>query len=222
MLQSCLDCAQRSDRVFCDLPPDALQEFDGIKSLQDYPKGTVLFREGQPNRGIFLLCKGRVRISVCSEDGRRMNLRTASAGEVLGMSAALSGGLYEVTAEATEPLQVAVVRRPTDDCLACHGDKTMTTNEVGSRRQKTVSLFVDGKKFAASIHGSLSCTNCHADLEGKELPHDAPLGKVQCGTCHTDEFKTAFASLARQGDRPWRRSGAALRGPATAITTSSR
>ncbi|MGA2002112.1 MAG: cyclic nucleotide-binding domain-containing protein [Terriglobales bacterium] len=111
MLQSCLDCAQRSDRVFCDLPPDALQEFDGIKSLQDYPKGTVLFREGQPNRGIFLLCKGRVRISVCSEDGRRMNLRTASAGEVLGMSAALSGGLYEVTAEATEPLQVAVVRR---------------------------------------------------------------------------------------------------------------
>lgn len=111
MTQSCLDCAQHSDRVFCDLPPDVLQEFDGIKSVEECSKGGVLFREGQPNRGIFLICKGRVRISVCAEDGRRMNLRIASAGEVLGMSAALSGGSYEVTAEAIEPLQVAAVRR---------------------------------------------------------------------------------------------------------------
>src|SRR5215831_6893674 len=56
-----------------------------------------------------------------------------------------------------------------DDCLACHGDKTMTTKRGG----RTVSLFVDGKKFATSIHAAFSCTNCHADLEGKDLPHDA-------------------------------------------------
>lgn len=111
MSQSCLDCAQRSDRVFCDLAPDALQEFDGIKSLQTFPRETVLFREDQPARGVFLLCSGRVRLSVCSESGRRMTLRTASAGEVLGLSAALSGGCYEVTAEALETLQIAQVRR---------------------------------------------------------------------------------------------------------------
>jgi len=111
MSQSCLDCAQRSDRVFCDLAPDALQEFDGIKSLETCPKGAVLFREGQAARGVFLLCQGRVRLSVCSETGQRMTLRVASAGEVLGMSAALSGRPYQVTAEALEPLQVAHVRR---------------------------------------------------------------------------------------------------------------
>jgi CRP/FNR family transcriptional regulator, cyclic AMP receptor protein len=111
MSQSCLDCGQRSDRVFCDLAPDALQEFDGIKSLQTYPRGTVLFREGQPARGIFLLCDGRVRLSVCAEDGRRLTLRVASAGEVLGLSAALSGGCYQVTAEVLDPVQVAQVRR---------------------------------------------------------------------------------------------------------------
>jgi CRP/FNR family transcriptional regulator len=111
MSQSCLDCGQRSDRVFCDLAPDALHEFDGIKSLQTCPRGTVLFRESQPARGVFLLCEGRVRLSVCSESGRRMTLRVASAGEVLGMSAALAGGCYQITAEALEPLQVAHVRR---------------------------------------------------------------------------------------------------------------
>jgi len=111
MSQSCLDCGQRSDRVFCDLAPEALQEFDGIKSLQTYPRGTVLFREGHPARGVFLLCTGRVRLSVCSENGRRMTLRIAAAGEVLGLSAALAGGSYEITAEALEPVQVAQVRR---------------------------------------------------------------------------------------------------------------
>ncbi len=111
MSPSCLDCAQRSDRVFCDLELDALEAFDGIKSAQTCPKGTVLFREGQAARGIFLLCQGRVRLSVCSESGRRMSLRVATSGEVLGLSAAVAGGHYEVTAEALEELQVGVVRR---------------------------------------------------------------------------------------------------------------
>lgn len=111
MSQSCLDCVQRSDRVFCDLEPDALTVFDGIKSAQTCPRGTVLFREGQAARGVFLLCEGRVRLSVCSESGRRMTLRTATAGEALGLSASLAGGHYEVTAEAVENVRFAAVRR---------------------------------------------------------------------------------------------------------------
>jgi CRP/FNR family transcriptional regulator, cyclic AMP receptor protein len=111
MSQSCLDCPQRLDRLFCDLEPEALEEFDGIKSLQTYPRGAVLFREGQNARGVFLICEGRVRLSVCSESGRRMTLRTASPGDVLGLSAALSGGLYEITAEVIEPVKAAEIRR---------------------------------------------------------------------------------------------------------------
>ncbi|HKM82391.1 MAG TPA: hypothetical protein VJY15_15690 [Candidatus Acidoferrum sp.] len=56
-----------------------------------------------------------------------------------------------------------------------------------TRGGKTVSRYVDGKKFATSVHGSLGCTGCHADLEGKELPHETPLARVNCGTCHETE-----------------------------------
>jgi CRP/FNR family transcriptional regulator, cyclic AMP receptor protein len=111
MSHSCLDCAQRSEGVFCDLEPDALAAFNGIKATRTCPKGTVLFREGQPARGVFLLCEGRVRLSLCSESGRRMTVRVAGAGEVLGLSAAVSSGRYEVTAEALEGVQVAAVSR---------------------------------------------------------------------------------------------------------------
>lgn len=78
-----------------------------------------------------------------------------------------------------------------DDCLACHSDKTMTTK----RGARTVSLFVDGKKFSSSVHAALSCTSCHADLEGKDLPHGTPVARVQCGTCHADEQKQHANSL---------------------------
>jgi uncharacterized protein with PIN domain len=66
------------------------------------------------------------------------------------------------------------------ECLDCHSDRTLT----GVRGGKSVAVFVDGKRFAASAHGSLSCVACHADLEGKDLPHAEELAPVDCGTCH--------------------------------------
>jgi len=78
-----------------------------------------------------------------------------------------------------------------DTCLACHGDRTLTTK----RGSRTVSLFVDGKKFSGSVHGALGCTACHADLEGKDLPHSTPLAKVNCGSCHTVEGEQHARSL---------------------------
>lgn len=109
--ESCLDCQQRPERVFCDLPAETLQAFDGIKTFFQFARGAKLFREGQPPRGVYVLCEGRARISVCSESGRRLTLRIAGPGEVLGVSASLSGEPYEVTAEMLDPARVAVVKR---------------------------------------------------------------------------------------------------------------
>ena len=106
-----MDCVQRKDRFFCDLPVGALQAFDLIKSVAAYPRGAVLFRQGEAARGIFLLCDGRARLSVCSESGKRLTLRIVGPGEVLGLSACLSGGPCEVTAEMLDHSQVAVVKR---------------------------------------------------------------------------------------------------------------
>jgi len=109
--QSCLDCALRPDRVFCDLPDNVLAALDAMKSNIVCPRGTVLFRERQPAKGVFVLCEGRARLSVCSESGKRLTLHIAAPGEVLGLSAALSGGPYEVSAELLDNAQVAMVKR---------------------------------------------------------------------------------------------------------------
>ena len=109
--QSCLGCALRPDRVFCDLPTNVLKALDNVKSTIACPRNSVLFREGQPARGVFVLCEGRAKLSVCSESGKRLTLHIAVPGEVLGLSAALSGTAYEVTAELLDNAQVAMVKR---------------------------------------------------------------------------------------------------------------
>src|SRR5437868_14041981 len=111
IVESCLTCKLRADRLFCDLNTAALQSFEGIKYATAYPKGAVLFVEGQAPRGIFVLCKGRVKLSICATDGKTLILKIAEPGEVLGLSATVSGKPYELTAETIDPFQVNFVKR---------------------------------------------------------------------------------------------------------------
>lgn len=109
--QSCLTCDFRPDRVFCDMPTESLKAFDEIKSVATYPRNTILFAEGRPVRGIYLLCDGRAKLSICSDSGRRLTLRVAGPGEVLGLGAVLSNTPYELTAELLDASQIVFIRR---------------------------------------------------------------------------------------------------------------
>lgn len=111
IIENCLSCKMRAEHIFCDLPAGALHSFETIKYATAYPKGAVLFVEGQSPRGIFVLCKGRVKLSICSTDGKTLILKIAEPGEVLGLSATVSGKSYELTAETIDPCQVNFVKR---------------------------------------------------------------------------------------------------------------
>jgi CRP/FNR family transcriptional regulator len=111
LVESCITCGLREERVFCDLPATAIEAFEDIKQATAYPPGAVLFVEGQSPRGIFVLCQGSVKLSVDSPNGRTMIVKLAEPGEVLGLSATISGRSYEATAETLDPCQVNFVKR---------------------------------------------------------------------------------------------------------------
>ena len=111
IIESCLICKTRTEQFFCDLPGAALQAFETIKYATAYPKGAVLFVERQVPRGIFILCKGQVKLSLCAFDGKTLITKIAEPGEVLGLSATVSGEPYLLSAETLEPCQVNFVKR---------------------------------------------------------------------------------------------------------------
>jgi CRP/FNR family transcriptional regulator, cyclic AMP receptor protein len=104
--ESCLNCSQRSLRLFCNLDEHALRAFDQIGAHLSLAGRAILFDEGDRPNGIFVICSGRVKLSCTSRDGRTMILRIADSGDVLGLSAALGKVPYEVTAETLEPTRL--------------------------------------------------------------------------------------------------------------------
>lgn len=116
VIEDCIACPMRKDRLFCNLPEGALAGLDAISSSATYPGGSVLFVEGQSSRGVFILCNGHVKLFGTSSSGKALIFRIAEPGEIIGLPSTLSGKPYELTAEALEPIQANFIRR--DDFLS--------------------------------------------------------------------------------------------------------
>lgn len=111
VIENCLTCPIRENRMFCNLPPDALRTLQSLKATSIYPKGAMLCLEGQQPRGIFILCTGRAKLCTTSAEGKSIILRIAEPGEVLGLTAAVSNIPYEATVETLEPSQANFISR---------------------------------------------------------------------------------------------------------------
>lgn len=76
---------------------------------KSYPKGAVLFLEGGSASGVFILRRGRVKLSTCSTDGKVITVGIATPGDVLGLGAVMNSGRYETAAEALEDCSVDLI-----------------------------------------------------------------------------------------------------------------
>lgn len=111
IVDSCSSCKLRQSNYFCSLSAPVLKAFDEIKHTTSYPKGAVIFTEGQTARGAYILCQGRAKVSITSAEGRTLILRIAEPGDVLGLHSCVTGNPHEVTVETLQPAQLAFVAR---------------------------------------------------------------------------------------------------------------
>jgi hypothetical protein len=67
-----------------------------------------------------------------------------------------------------------------DDCLACHGEASLSTERKG----RSVSLHTDRAVLEASPHRDLACVDCHTGFDPASLPHAPKIVPVDCLACH--------------------------------------
>src|SRR5277367_1778303 len=113
--RDCSTCKDKRAGFLCHLSPAAFEEFLAIRHTLTYPAGSILFLEKEQARGLLLLCSGKVKLSFSSSAGKTLVLRIAKPGDVLGLSAVMSGNAHEVTAEVLQPVQVTFI--PKEDFL---------------------------------------------------------------------------------------------------------
>jgi predicted CXXCH cytochrome family protein len=115
---------------------------------------------------------------------------------------------------ATVPSAFAAGEKPSaadQQCLGCHGAAGM---EKKLANGETLSLQVPGDMFAKSVHSSVGCAGCHADIDlGSHPPSKKDIKSARsyavtasevCKTCHADKFqqweKSIHAALVRAGN----------------------
>src|ERR1700722_951781 len=99
------------NKVPCGLPVNVAEAIEQEAVTTSYPTGAVLFAEGQVPRGIFIVRRGRVKLSICGSDGRTLILRIVEPGCPLGVAAVVSARQYEATAETQEPSEISFLRQ---------------------------------------------------------------------------------------------------------------
>ena len=108
---NCQACTVREQRLVCNLGDRALTDFNAAKFATIYPKGAMLFVEGQQPPGVFVVCAGRVKLFGTSTEGKTYVLQIAEPGDVLALSAVVAGRACEANAETLEPCHITMLKR---------------------------------------------------------------------------------------------------------------
>src|SRR5512139_674258 len=152
-------------------------------------------------RGILVVCGTRRKVR---EAGACMaplaNRLSAALLPVLCLL--LLGALLPRTGHAAG----AQLNSETETCLTCHASPGTKTFSDGT----TVSVQIDGKRFAGSVHGSLGCTSCHRDVKLDDHPSATYATKRQfvlhvhasCRSCHSESQLKANPLHQRVISRP--------------------
>jgi CRP/FNR family transcriptional regulator len=126
---------QRTGEFFKKLTTAALQDLTSMEFPHTYPANVILFSEREPASRILIVLEGEVRLSINSMEGKRLSLRIARKGDILGLASTLSGNPYEMTAETLYPAKIAPIgRREFLGFLARHPEAYQTVTEELSRQ----------------------------------------------------------------------------------------
>jgi CRP/FNR family transcriptional regulator len=101
----------RAGEFFMFLSHAAIGEFESLASPFSCQENTVLFTEEQEPLRVLFLLEGSVKLSLNSVKGGRLIIGMAGPGEILGLTSAVSGLPYDMTAETQFPCVIAPLPR---------------------------------------------------------------------------------------------------------------
>ncbi len=111
VIRSCTTCPARERGVLCEADGIALPAFARVCHQHRYLARQTLYHEGTPALGLYVLCRGRIKVSWADGNGREQILRLVDPGGILGEEALLEGARYVGTARALEESLAAFVTR---------------------------------------------------------------------------------------------------------------
>jgi CRP-like cAMP-binding protein len=146
----CDTCPVRGQASICNLPLDALEDFRAASMTALYKPRQVVFSEGNPATGLYLICHGSVKLYHSDRFGREHILEVAGPGAVLGELPMDITQSLSVSAEAVSDSQLCFLSRERLTQFLQHYPNTgvsligALSNELAAARRKVRDLALKG------------------------------------------------------------------------------
>jgi CRP/FNR family transcriptional regulator, cyclic AMP receptor protein len=174
---------------FSTLTGAELEHFQSIAHDVTHPGRSMIFREGDSNRGIYLLCEGQVKLMTESDERRRIILNIAMPGDMLGLSAVLNNLPYEVTAETLVPCTLKHVEQEVFLNFIRSSTEAVHATALALAREYR-ELFLSARRLALSSSASARIALVLMDFLRSDARHES------IPTFHLTLTHAELASLA--------------------------
>ena len=96
----------RGNQYFDELPDKLLKKISEHMNMREYPRGDVLFWEGDPANGMYIMEQGSAKIFRSSPQGRQYIVRILQERDTFAEVPTFDGGMHPVNVEALETCRV--------------------------------------------------------------------------------------------------------------------
>jgi CRP/FNR family transcriptional regulator len=135
----------RKTPLFANLTDQEMNSLAARVSKKQFRQGTILFGEGEPCAGLFLVVSGKIRIFKLSPSGREQVLSIEAPGSSFAELPVFDGGNYPASASALEDTEVLFIsRKDFQNFCREHPDVALKVLAVvGSRLRRLVGIIED-------------------------------------------------------------------------------
>jgi CRP-like cAMP-binding protein len=135
----------REASLFATLSEPEMRALSGRITRLHFGRGELLFNEGDPCSGLFLVASGKVRIFKMSPSGREQVLSVETPGSSFAELPVFDGGKYPASASALEDAEVLFIsRRDFQNFCREHPEVALKVLAVvGSRLRRLVGIIED-------------------------------------------------------------------------------
>lgn len=135
----------RKTQLFASLTQKEMQALTQRVSGRHFHQGKLLFNEGDPCTGLFIVASGRIRIFKMSAAGREQVLALEGPGSSFAELPVFDGGNYPASASALEDTEVLFIsRKDFQNFCREHPDVALKVIAVvGSRLRRLVGIIED-------------------------------------------------------------------------------
>src|SRR6185312_13084462 len=159
----------RKTQLFATLTDREMTPLSARASKRHFDRGEVLFSEGDPRHGLFVVASGRIRIFKLSPSGREQVLAVEGPGSSFAELPVFDGGVYPASASAVQDSEVLFISRRDfqNYCLEHPEVALKVLAVVGSRLRRLVGI-IEELSFTTVRQRLISVLVKLAQTEGQQ------------------------------------------------------